>query len=160
MVKSCCAVGCKNEFVKGGKRSFYKFPSEKALRNKWIAAVKRNNRSPSEYDRICSDHFVSGRKSKNPLAPNYVPGLFKHIESPVKRRLERDMERFQRRQAMMKKRRIQATAASIAVLHDGTGNETNRADVHQQENNQVELPHADNQEELPNTEGLNEALKH
>ena len=84
-------------------------------------------------------------QSTNPLAPNYIPGLFKHIKSPVKRRLEREMERYQRRQAMMlKKRQNQATAASIAVLHesnDGTGNETSTTDMHEQENNQVELKH-------------------
>ena len=82
----------------------YKFPSDKALRSKWIAAVKRKNWTPSEYDRICSEHFVSGTKSINPLAPNYVPGLFEHVKSPVKRHLGREMERYQRRQAMLKKR--------------------------------------------------------
>jgi len=84
MVKSCCAVGCKNEFIKGGKLSFYKLPSDKALRSKQIAAVKRNNWTPSEYDRICSEHFVSGANSTNPLALNYVPGLFEHVKKPSK----------------------------------------------------------------------------
>jgi len=87
---------------------------------------------------------MSGTKSTNLLAPNYVPGLFKHVKIPVKRCLEREMERYQRRQAMMlKKRRNQATAASIAVLHesnDGTGNKTSTTEMHEQENNQEELP--------------------
>jgi len=99
-VKNCCAVGCKNEFVykqSSGKLSFHKFPANKALRSKWIAAVKRENWMPSEYDQICSEQFVSGTKSKDLLAPNYVPGLFKHVKSPVKRHLEREMDRCQSR---------------------------------------------------------------
>jgi len=57
---------------------------------------------------------------------------------------------------MLRKRRNQATTASIAVLHennDGTGNETSTTDMHEQENNQVELPNAEAlNEELQNNE--------
>ena len=56
MIKSCCAVGCKNVFVskrKGGKLLFYNFPADKDLRRKWIAAVKRENWTPNEYTTIC-----------------------------------------------------------------------------------------------------------
>ena len=152
MVKSCCAVGCKNEFRKGGRLSFYKFPADKSVRSKWIAAVKRENWTPSEHDKLCSEHFVSGARSKDPLAPNFVPSLFKHVKSPVKRRLQREMERYQRRQATMR-RRIIGTGTPTAVLHandDGASYEMTTADTQLQENN----PNAGNQEvELPNTDG-------
>ena len=50
--------------------------------------VGRKNWSPSEYTWICSEHFVSGAKSNNPLVPNYVPTLFKHVDSPLKESLK------------------------------------------------------------------------
>ena len=62
--------------------------------------------SPSEYTWICSEHFVSGAKSNNPLVPNYVPTLFKHIDSPIKRRLEGRVQDFERRQSF-KRRRVE-----------------------------------------------------
>jgi len=83
MVKSCCVVGCKKSFEKGG-RSFYNFPADKDLRSRWIAAVRRENWTPNDSTVICSDHFVSGERSKNPLAPNYVPRLFSYVKSPEK----------------------------------------------------------------------------
>ena len=102
MVKSCCVIGCKKSFEKGG-RSFYNFPADKDLRSKWIAAVRRENWTPNDSTVICSDHFLSGERSKNPLAPNSVPRLFSYVKSPEKRCLERDMERFYRRQALKKR---------------------------------------------------------
>ena len=47
---------------------------------------------------------MSGTRKKNLLVPNCVPRLFSYVKSPEKRRLEREMERFERRQAMLKKR--------------------------------------------------------
>ena len=72
--------------------------------SKWIAAVNRQNWNPTEYTWICSKHFVSGVKSNNPFAPNYVPSLIKHTKSPVKRRLEARREGFARRQATKRRR--------------------------------------------------------
>ena len=66
----------------------------------------QKNWSPTEYTWICSEHFVSGAKSNNPLVPNYVPTLFKHIESPIKRKLEGSVRDFERRQGT-KRRRIE-----------------------------------------------------
>ena len=39
---------------------------------------QQTKRNPTQYTWICSEHFVSGCKSNNLLAPNYVPSLFKH----------------------------------------------------------------------------------
>ena len=75
MVKNCCAVGCSNVYRKGSGTKFYRFPSDPERKSKWIAAVRRENWTPNEHTWICSQHFVTGEKSNNPLAPNYVPSL-------------------------------------------------------------------------------------
>ena len=40
-----------------------------------IVAISRANWEPNEHSWLCSKHFVSGEKSNNPLAPNYIPTL-------------------------------------------------------------------------------------
>jgi len=37
-------------------------------------------RKPGTGDRVCSDHFISGKKSNDPLSPDYVPS--KKCENP------------------------------------------------------------------------------
>ncbi|KAI8513548.1 hypothetical protein Bbelb_078720 [Branchiostoma belcheri] len=58
----CCVPGCKNrQGTDTVKRSYYKFPQGEAnrhLRRLWEASVRRADWVPSNYDRICSDHFV------------------------------------------------------------------------------------------------------
>ena len=103
MPKNCFAVGCSNVFRKGSGIQFYCFPVDFERWSKWIAAVNRQNWNPTEYTWICSKHFLSGVKSNNPLTPNYVPSLFKHTKSPV-RRLEARSKDFARRQATNRRR--------------------------------------------------------
>ena len=81
MVKSCCAIGCYkyNKYSKGGV-SFYRFPTDKERRNKWISAVKRKDWEPNEYTWLCSAHFISGVKSNDPLSPDYVPSIFSLVQ--------------------------------------------------------------------------------
>ena len=104
MVKCCCAVGC-HKYKKGSGLQFYRFPSDPERKSKWVSAVSRENWEPTEYSWICSEHFVSGSKSNNPLAPNFVPTIFKHVDSPSKRRMQSRMISFNRRQAMKRRRR-------------------------------------------------------
>ena len=108
MPKNCCAVGCSNVYTKGSGVSFYRFPTDAERRSKWIAAVGRKDWSPTEYSWICSEHFVTRTKSNNPLAPNYVPTLFKHVGSPIKRRLEGRVQDFERRQNTKRRRAEEA----------------------------------------------------
>ena len=117
MSKNCCAVGCYNVFRKRSRIQFYRFAVDLERRSKWIAAVNRQNWNPTEYTWICSKHFVSGVKSNNPLAPNYVPSLFKHTKSPVKRRLEARSESFARRQAT-KRRRVEESQKFEKVMEE------------------------------------------
>ena len=105
MVKSCCAIGCTNRYKKGSGIQFYRFPEDKVRRSKWTAAVERKNWKPNSYSWICSIHFVSGCKSNNPLSPDYVPSIFKHLASPARRRAKEELDKF-RRKSEVKKRRL------------------------------------------------------
>jgi len=56
-------VGCHNVFVKNSGISFYRFPTDKEKRERWIAAVKREGWTPNENTWICSEHFITGKKA-------------------------------------------------------------------------------------------------
>ena len=68
----------------------------------------RKNWMPTEYSLIYSAHFLSGEKSNDPLSTDYVPSVLVHTKSPLKRKLAKDMERFERASSA-KKRRIENT---------------------------------------------------
>ena len=104
MVKSCCAPGCENRWFKGTALSFYRFPSDQKKRAMWVAAVKRERWEPTEHSWLCSAHFVSGSKSKDPLCPDYVPSIFSHVRSPRKRKAEQDLHSYTRRKEVRRKR--------------------------------------------------------
>ena len=69
--------------------------------------MRRENWQPSEHSWVCSAHFVSGKKSDDPLSPDYVPSVFSHVNSPQKRRVKRQLERYEQRRST-KKRRLDA----------------------------------------------------
>ena len=72
--------------MKGSTLSFYRFPADPDRRLKWVAALKREKWLPTQRSWLCSAHFVSGRKSDDPLSPDFVPSIFKFVTSPVKRK--------------------------------------------------------------------------
>ena len=127
MGKSCCAVGCTNRYAKGSQIHFYRFPEGVEKRARWVAAVGRKNWVPTKYSWLCSAHFISGEKSNDPLSPDYVPSVFAHTRSPLKRKLVKDMDRFERASAV-KKRRMENSnrlTAAESLLHLSTvGNGT------------------------------------
>ena len=49
---------------------------------------------------------MSGKKSDDPLSPDYVPSVFSHVNSPQKRRVKRQLERYEQRRST--KRRLDA----------------------------------------------------
>ena len=99
MVKRCCALVVIMHTGKARGFALYRFPRDPERRSKWIATISRENWQQNEYSWICSEHFLSGEKSNNPLAPNYIPTLFSHIESPVKSKMAARLEDFNRIQA-------------------------------------------------------------
>lgn len=114
MPKNCCAFGCCNVYKKGCGLQFYRFPVDPDRRRRWIAAVDRKDWEPTEYTWICSEHFITGTKSNDPLAPNYIPSIFKHLTSPIKRRLEGKASDYQRRQVTKKRRAEEASRQELA----------------------------------------------
>lgn len=65
-----------------------------------------------------------GKKSDDPLSPDYIPSIFVHVQSPLKRKKHRDLDAFKRRKEMEIKRtgNEELTASSSA-----TTNATNEA---------------------------------
>lgn len=104
MVKSCCAVGCANRLTKGSALSFYRFPTDSDRRSRWIAAINRKDWCPTEYSYVCSAHFVSGKKSNDQLSPDYVPSIFRHVRSPIKRKRRSDFQVYRRRKKALRTR--------------------------------------------------------
>jgi hypothetical protein len=101
----CCVVGCNNR-EGTDSLTFYRFPERNQdQKKKWITAVKRINPDgspwfPNKSSRICSDHFLGGKKSFAQNDPSYVPTIF-----PTNHKREstfQDKERFERAAKRMK----------------------------------------------------------
>ena len=75
----------------------------------------------SEYSWVCSEHFVTGVKSNDPLAPHYIPTAFKHICSPVKCNLENRAADFNRRQETENRNYKQTTVGNRSKSKEITG---------------------------------------
>ena len=81
MPTTCVVVGCYNRHCKGSLISFYRFPTDSERRHRWICFVSRQNPDgtpwkPVEGDRLCSEHFISKKKSDLPNNPDYVPSVY------------------------------------------------------------------------------------
>ncbi|XP_048029372.1 THAP domain-containing protein 1-like isoform X3 [Megalobrama amblycephala] len=111
MGKSCCVTDCKNRFNKESDLSFYRLPKAKEKRSKWIAAIRRNNWNPGSETWICSCHFVSGKKSDDPLHPDYVPSLFSFTSKTDRTRAVKNLERYQRFREVSVKRFVSANTS-------------------------------------------------
>ena len=56
----CVAWGCSNRFIKGSGLKFHTFPQKNdALLKQWVAAIRRENFTPTNHSRICGNHFLS-----------------------------------------------------------------------------------------------------
>ena len=105
---------------------FYHFPTHPEKRRKWIAAVSCKDWAPNEFSWICGAHFISEHKSYDPVSPDYVPSVFSHIKSLVKRKLLKDMDRYERITATKRRRWIPLKSMSTAQVllklsEDGNG---------------------------------------
>ena len=76
MPVSCCAVGCANRYSKESTVTFHRFPEDSTRRQRWINAVSRDKWILKDHHRLCSDHFVSGKPSKDAKDVDYVPTIF------------------------------------------------------------------------------------
>ena len=77
----CAVVDCHNRHCKDNLISFYCFPTDADRHRKWISFVSRQNGDGTAWklgdgDRVCSEHFVSKKKSDLPNSPDYVPSVY------------------------------------------------------------------------------------
>ncbi|XP_041377658.1 THAP domain-containing protein 11-like isoform X2 [Gigantopelta aegis] len=82
MVVSCCVIDCTSRFDKDNPRSFFRIPKKPEPRRKlWITAIKRasivgrQQWEPTDYDRVCYRHFITGEKSNDKNNPDYIPSV-------------------------------------------------------------------------------------
>ena len=80
MPTTCAVIGCYNRQRKGVYRGFYRIPKEPGRRRRWLAFINRRNEDgkpwiPGNGDRVCSDHFISRKKSDIPTNPDYIPSV-------------------------------------------------------------------------------------
>ena len=65
MPSACVAFGCARRYTKKAREedgiTFHRLPKDKAKRDEWLKAIRRNNFDPSQIAQlwICSDHFLS-----------------------------------------------------------------------------------------------------
>lgn len=94
----------------------------------WIAAVNHKDWILSEHSWICGAHLISGYNSNNPTSPYYTPSVFSHVKRPQKRKLLRDMRRYERTTCSKRRRiadenRLQAAHSLLELADDGNGSQ-------------------------------------
>ena len=82
MSVSCCAMLCTNRFTKGSGVGFFMFPVDPERKKRWIHVIFRDKWEPKSHGRLCGEHFVNGRLSKEPTNVHYVPTIFKDRKHP------------------------------------------------------------------------------
>ena len=74
----CCAPNCSNRRNRQRNIQFYRIPKDKAVRRKWLQRIRRKGFEPTESTRLCSQHFLGGKRSMDPANASYLPSLFDH----------------------------------------------------------------------------------
>ena len=69
-------VHCVNRFQIRSGIGFYVFPVDSERKQHWVRAISQDRWEPKLTDRLCGEHFVSGRPSKNPEDIEYMPAVF------------------------------------------------------------------------------------
>ena len=128
MPVSCCAVNCTNRFTAGSGIGFFVFPVNNERRKLWVRAISRDQWQPKATDRICGQHFVSGRPSKDPENIDHVPMVFKDGKRRVgtvatdrnreERRALRSRKLEERKDRGEQRRVLQEVENAAAVLVD------------------------------------------
>ena len=119
MPTTCAVIGCYNRQRKGVYRGFYRIPKEPGRRRRWLAFINHRNEDgkpwiPGNGDRVCSDHFISRKKSDIPTNPDYIPSV------PVaeERRADLACARFERAQRRdMQKKDKEREAEQRILVH-------------------------------------------
>ena len=70
---SCCAVNCINRFKRDAGIGFYTIPAKQVRREACLRAISRAGCDAKSSDRLCGEHFVSGRLCRDPRNVDCVP---------------------------------------------------------------------------------------
>ena len=74
---TCCVPHCYNNSKKRKELSYYVIPKEPVLRKKWLSMRSRKNFLPTKSHRVCSEHFIGGKKTYMNNFPTIVPKTVK-----------------------------------------------------------------------------------
>ncbi|XP_069979027.1 myb-like protein X isoform X3 [Penaeus vannamei] len=82
MPVTCAAENCSNIYQRGNNITFHCFPKNKMLREKWVKATQRKDWKPTQYSKLCSDHFLLSDfrlfTNRRELMCSAVPSIFSH----------------------------------------------------------------------------------
>ena len=101
----CAEFGCNEGSAKGGNTSFFGFPKDATLRDRWVANMRRDCFTPAKHSRLwlCSLHFERSCFDRDPvlmaslgykgarisLKSDAVPTLFPVVERTPSIRLSK-----------------------------------------------------------------------
>ncbi|XP_057298372.1 uncharacterized protein LOC130629250 [Hydractinia symbiolongicarpus] len=74
---TCCVPLCYNNSKRNPELSFYVIPKDEKLRQIWLGKISRKDFKPSVAHRVCSAHFVGGKKTYMNNIPTIVPKTIK-----------------------------------------------------------------------------------
>ena len=132
----CVAVGCSNCQHREGKQGvkFHKFPQNQERRKQWIIKVNRLQPDGTlwtpqlSYSRLCSEHFVGGKKSNDPNSPSHIPTIFptRHVRSKTdlarqERCKRREVEAAERRETILTEESMKAAEEEEQAGDDAPG---------------------------------------
>ena len=80
----------------------------------------------------CSEHFISGKKSTDPLSPDYVPSVFQHVSFAQKRKLEESLSRYERKKVTKWKKSENDTQQVESLYEANARTSTNVPSVNSQ----------------------------
>ncbi|KAK6168738.1 hypothetical protein SNE40_019923 [Patella caerulea] len=122
MPATCCCFGCKNRHAHGSNVRFFRIPKDQYVQTKWIAAIRRENWTPNEHSRICSEHFIQGYPSKDPNSPDFIPSVFSFTPEVRKRKHGEDIERHSRYRARQENNGQAITALDVSNNNENRTN--------------------------------------
>ncbi|XP_022808109.1 uncharacterized protein LOC111345105 [Stylophora pistillata] len=143
MVNFCAVYGCSNRSNREKDRSYFRLPAiitrpndekqalSKERRATWLARIRRDDLSsnPSDFVRVCSDHFISGKPSSiyDKDNPDWAPS--QKLGYDCNKVKESSQERYNRAQERVEKRRRSEGAIALMELSKAAMEETMDAGV-------------------------------
>ena len=127
MPTHCCVPECTKKGYReddGTKVSYFKFPTDNAMKKKWLHAIRRDEGKHfkvTENTKICSRHFRDGdiKKSlagKNELREGVVPSVFPWIRTSPRKRKKPAERNFELTASKSASRKLSSSAVFVEEL--------------------------------------------